>query len=346
MLSLLLVFSFTASAEPTFSIQVNPSDSSVANLINDTNSQTYTATINQIITSISNVTSALYKAFLDTFGTSHSSAGVEILVAGRTSSQNIYSQYDKVVFNTILDSRGGLTLNPSTGEIKVNSSGYYRVRTSLFFSGGSSPGGQTFLFVNNGLVRRITTVDTAYVLSTGSFELWLNSNDLISLRVDSSASQLYFDSNTGDVTVEKIQAPSATVNFRAVGVSSPSAFRSGANVIVYGSVEYDTESAYDNTNGKYTAKVPGKYLIGARLFGSIDTPQDVHALFILKNGSIAANDQQFVPFAGVNASSRVSTTVDLKVGDTIEIASGTGGNVYSITSDASLCSVTIDRVGD
>jgi hypothetical protein len=107
-------------------------------------------------------------------------------------------------------------------------------------------------------------------------------------------------------------------------------------LVQYDTVDYDTDSAYDNSAGNYKFTIPsgkaGKYIIYAQAYGDAQAAtQNSHTeINIYKNGSLLTNNETIFTANYIQRTTQsIITTFDLAVADYIQIymrVNDTSGN--------------------
>lgn len=134
------------------------------------------------------------------------------------------------------------------------------------------------------------------------------------------------------------------ISARITGFSSPATF-STPTKIIFSTVNYDTNSAYNNVTGIYTVPVTGKYFIAACIRGSNNTTNSLDNLYIYINGSLVSIQSDLASLGGGTYSLQVSDQLNLTAGDQISIF-GESGNTFTLdTTSATLFRLFINFIG-
>lgn len=156
--------------------------------------------------------------------------------------------------------------------------------------------------------------------------------------------------NDGSGNLSWVTNPNATV--AAKYTSSTSSVTNANGVAVYPTQVYDTNSAYNNSTGIFTAPVAGKYLVTAVAQGTTTTVGlgDAVILRAFKNGSLDTSFPSFV-FQVISTSITFifggSTIVDCALNDTISVQTIHGGSTtdFNLSGSATANVVSFERVG-
>lgn len=117
-----------------------------------------------------------------------------------------------------------------------------------------------------------------------------------------------------------------TPAFRATMSTTQNISDDTRTLVQYDTVDYDTDSAYDNSHPNYKFTIPsgkaGKYIIYAQAYGDAQSAtQNSHTeINIYKNGSILTNNQTIFNANHVHRTTQaIFITLDLAVADYIQI---------------------------
>ena len=136
----------------------------------------------------------------------------------------------------------------------------------------------------------------------------------------------------GSTNTSTITLPSGEVTghmypaFRATMSASQNISDDTRTLVAYDTVDYDTDSAYDNSASNYKFTVPsgkaGKYAIYAQAYGDAQAAsQNSHTeINIYKNGSLLTNNETIFNNNYIHRTTQaIFTTLDLAVADYIQI---------------------------
>ena len=139
---------------------------------------------------------------------------------------------------------------------------------------------------------------------------------------DFNGNTLFTSDGNGNLTTQKINYPA----FRASMSATQSISDDTRTLVQYDTVDYDTDSAYDNSASNYKFTIPsgkaGKYIIYAQAYGDAQAAsQNSHTeINIYKNGSLLTNNETIFNNNYIHRTTQsVITTFDLAVADYIQI---------------------------
>lgn len=143
------------------------------------------------------------------------------------------------------------------------------------------------------------------------------------LTSDVSASNALKKVQLGNISTYKVDKSLLTTDsnpykFSAYRNSFPYSLANAA-VVIFDTEDFDTNSNYDATNGRYTAPVAGFYHFDAALSIGPDTSTHYWSTSIAKNGTIVKRGVQISP-ANTNAqATSISVLLQLAASDYVEI---------------------------
>jgi hypothetical protein len=134
-------------------------------------------------------------------------------------------------------------------------------------------------------------------------------------------------SGSGNITIGSgVTLQSNTPAFRATMSATQNISDDTRTLVAYDTVDYDTDSAYDNSASNYKFTVPsgkaGKYAIYAQAYGDAQAAsQNSHTeINIYKNGSLLTNNETIFNNNYIHRTTQaIFTTLDLAVADYIQI---------------------------
>ena len=139
---------------------------------------------------------------------------------------------------------------------------------------------------------------------------------------DFNGNTLFTSDGNGNLTTMKTNYPA----FRASMSATQSISDDTRTLVQYDTVDYDTDSAYDNSASNYKFTIPsgkaGKYIIYAQAYGDAQAAsQNSHTeINIYKNGSLLTNNETIFNNNYIHRTTQsVITTFDLAVADYIQI---------------------------
>lgn len=103
---------------------------------------------------------------------------------------------------------------------------------------------------------------------------------------------------------------------------------SANSTIVFPTVKHNTGSCYNNSTGRFTAPVSGRYLFYAQMLG--DSSGNRTIAYIAMNGTTDASGQNIEISASTNVynSAQGTTILDLVAGDYVSIKTSSGANAW------------------
>ena len=138
---------------------------------------------------------------------------------------------------------------------------------------------------------------------------------------DFNGNSILTSDGAGNLTTQKINYPA----FRASMSATQSIGDDVRTLVQYDTVDYDTDSAYDNSASNYKFTIPsgkgGKYVIYAQAYGEAGTNNNAHTeINIYKNGSILTNNETIFGSNYITRTTQsIISTFDLLAGDYIQI---------------------------
>jgi len=138
---------------------------------------------------------------------------------------------------------------------------------------------------------------------------------------DFGGNSILTSDGAGNLTTQKTLYPA----FRASMSATQSIGDDVRTLVQYDTVDYDTDSAYDNSASNYKFTIPsgkgGKYVIYAQAYGEAGTNNNAHTeINIYKNGSILTNNETIFGSNYITRTTQsIISTFDLLAGDYIQI---------------------------
>ncbi len=260
-----------------------------------------------------------------------------------------------IVFNaTSFDDVNGF--NTSTGVYTVQVPGKYRVKTSLYISSAASEVFTIAIYKTGAQVaQRFFTATNDAMIEVGDV-INCVTGDTIKSTIDSTADTSYIiigSSVANFTTIERISGPSAIAATESITVKAYDAagttINSSNNTKPFATEVYDSHGTFDSSTGIFTAPISGKYHFDVNhISSSTLAASDQWFMLAYKNAStiVAADVKAGTGAANTYNAVRVSGSIDLLAGETLQFNSYTGAATLTLTSTSGYNQLSIHRVGN
>jgi hypothetical protein len=263
------------------------------------------------------------------------------------SSQVITANTTNIPFITAADS----TSSWNGSVFTVPETGFYLFEGSVYFS--TSVTGATLLQVDS--ANKIIGVATSSRTHPFSGLTYAVKGQSLSIRHNAGGTLTSGAPVNHHLVITKLASPQTIAATETVAVRATSAtglsVANGTEVpMTFTTKEYDTHNSFNMANGTFTAPVSGKYhfsghAVYASLAWGAGTTSDIR---LFKNGALSAANRELV-YAAItnNVPAKISTTLDLAKGDTVQVnLRHSRGSASALLNLTEFNYISIERVGN